>query len=88
MSAQPHVTIYTQPDCAQCDQTKKVLTKRGVDFVEVGLDEPVPGNADGTVREWVKQYHGFTSAPVVHNLATGEWWAGFKIDKLLGLQRV
>jgi glutaredoxin-like protein NrdH len=84
------VTVYTKPDCAQCDQTKKVLTKRGIAFDEVDVREPLPAESTRTVADWLKDEHNFISAPVVHvNYGDhGEWWSGFKIDKLLDVQRV
>lgn len=81
------VTVYTKTDCVQCDRTKKILTVRGVAFVEVNVREPLPGEPQRTVADWLKDEHGFTSAPVVHvNYGNhGEWWSGFKIDKLRDL---
>lgn len=70
----PTVKVYTQPNCSQCEATKRKLTEKGVEFeVRDITDED---------REKFSQM-GFRSAPIVD---TGEdIWAGFRPDKLMTL---
>ncbi|KSU52887.1 glutaredoxin domain-containing protein [Microbacterium enclense] len=64
------VRVYTKPDCRQCDLTKTLLTKRGVDFTIEDLTDP--GNLAAA------KALGHQSAPVV--IAGEESWAGFRPD--------
>lgn len=78
MSTSKTVTVYTKPDCGQCDMTKKWLDKQGVDYnVESILDDDNLAAAKSL---------GLTSAPVVMVGADGHdpeaYWAGFRPDLL------
>lgn len=71
------VTVYTKPNCVQCNMTKKYLDDRGVEYSTVDITK------DSDALDKIIN-HGFKAAPVVD--ADGEWWAGFKpdlIDKYL-----
>lgn len=70
------VTIYTTPNCVQCEQTKRFFKKHDIEFVSVNLHE------DQEAYEKVKGM-GYQSAPVV-TTATDSW-SGFRLDKLKGL---
>lgn len=70
------ITVYTKHDCVQCNATKRALTKQGLDFVEINLDE------DAEALESVKAM-GYMQAPVVD--ADGDHWAGFRPDKIKAL---
>lgn len=70
------VTVYTNPSCVQCEQTKKVLTRDGVEYNVVDL------SLDPKALEMVKAL-GYSSAPVV--IAGDEHWAGFRPDRLAKL---
>ena len=62
-------TVYTNPNCVQCDMTKKLLDRNGTAYEVVDLSE------DREAFEMVKSL-GFTSAPVV--ITDTDKWAGFK----------
>lgn len=70
------IRVYTKPDCKQCDLTKDLLTKKGLEFEVADITEP--GNLEAA------KSLGLTSAPVVivqddvHSPA--ESWAGFRPD--------
>jgi glutaredoxin-like protein NrdH len=70
------ITVYSKPACVQCEQTKKLLTKNGLEFdvIDITQDE----EAYNKVVEM-----GFMSAPVV--IAGEDSWAGFQPDKINGL---
>lgn len=63
------IKIYTNPNCVQCDMTKKQFDKRGIEYESIALS---------TVPELLEQFKadGFLAAPiVVTKIGT---WAGFK----------
>lgn len=69
------VTVYTKDDCRQCDLTKTVLRREGIDFTEADLTEP--GNLEAA------KSLGYLAAPVV--VAGDEHWAGFQPDRIKAL---
>ena len=69
------VTIYTNPNCVQCEQTKKFLDKEGIEYNVENLQ--AEENYDKLVA-FVEQ--GFKSAPIV--VTDTETWSGYKPDKL------
>lgn len=70
------ITVYTKPACVQCEQTKKLLTKNGLEFetIDITQDEEAYNKIVGM---------GFLAAPVV--IAGEDSWAGFQPDKINGL---
>lgn len=70
------VSVYTTgPDCMRCVLTKRVLTEKGVRFLEVDI------RSNDAAREYVVDDLGYTEAPVV--VVTDEdHWSGFRPDKL------
>jgi glutaredoxin-like protein NrdH len=69
------VTVYTNPNCVQCEQTKKFLDKEGIEYTVENLQSD--DNYEKLV-EFVNQ--GFKAAPIV--VTDTETWSGFKPDKL------
>jgi glutaredoxin-like protein NrdH len=69
-------TVYTKPSCVQCDMTKKMLDKIGVDYKTVDIME------DSDAMEMILGM-GFKSAPVV--ITDTDSWAGFNPDKINSL---
>lgn len=73
------ITVYTLPDCVQCDRTKKYLTKAGVEFNTVDL------STSPDDYEAVKAI-GYQAAPVVivgnGDPADDKHWYGFRPDLL------
>lgn len=70
------VTVYTTTNCVQCEQTKRVLTARGIEYDTIDLSE------NKEALEYVLSL-GFSSAPVV--ITDDDMWSGFRIDKLNSL---
>lgn len=61
--------------CYKCRQTKTLLDRLGIEYVELDIDAP---EAQNLISE-----HGFQAAPVVD---TGtEVWSDFRFDKIKGL---
>lgn len=70
------VTVYSLPNCVQCDSTKRLLTRNEVSFTEVDLSQN--SEAMAMIREL-----GYNAAPVV--MAGEDHWSGFRPDKLATL---
>ena len=71
------VTVYhIGPSCVQCNQTKSLMTKLGIDFDEVDLRDHAE-----LAEEFKKA--GYLAAPVV--IAGSKTWSGFKFDKIHAL---
>ncbi len=78
-STEHPVSVYTTgPECIRCVLTKRVLTEKGVRFLEVDI------RSNDAAREYVVDDLGYTEAPVV--VVTDEdHWSGFRPDKLNAL---
>lgn len=70
------ITVYSKPQCPQCEQTKRQLRKSGIEFIVSDVTE------DSTAYETVKTL-GYQALPVV---VTGDrHWSGFRPDLIRGL---
>jgi len=76
------ITVYSKPNCMQCNFTKMWLTQNKIPFEVVDI-EANPG-----ALELLKHY-GYSSLPVVaidDELSDeSKTWAGFQIEKLEAL---
>ena len=70
------VTVYTLPSCVQCDSTKRVLTRHGIEFETIDLSK------DEAAMALVKEL-GYNAAPVV--VAGEDHRSGFRLDKISAL---
>lgn len=70
------VTVYTKPSCVQCDATKRLMDKLGIEYSTVDITE------DEASLQKVLEL-GFQSAPVV--IAGTSSWAGFNPDMIKAL---
>lgn len=70
------VIVYSNPNCVQCDQTKRFLTLKGVEF-ESKMIQDSP-----EILPLIEE-NGYKSAPIV--VAGDKSWSGFKLDKLNSL---
>lgn len=79
MTASPAAyTVYTKPDCLQCDKTKAYFDARGISYTAVDITE-VPA-----ALEYIVEELGYSQAPVVVNNADDEdHWSGLRRDKLV-----
>lgn len=71
-----NVTVYSKPNCPQCEMTKKELTRQGVEFKTVDMSK------DEDARNKVVDM-GIRAAPVV--FAGEEVWSGFRPDLISNL---
>lgn len=70
------VTVYTKPQCVQCDATKRALSSSRVEYEALDLTE------DPDALKAVKAL-GYAQAPVV--IAGDDHWSGFRPDKIKAL---
>ena len=74
------VSVYTLPNCVQCESTKRMLRSSNIRFDEIALDQH---------PELAEQFRaiGHTSAPVVvASSSSAEYvWSGFRYDKIKAL---
>ena len=70
------VSVYTLSNCVQCDMTKKQMTRKGIRFDEIALEQH---------PELVEKFKeiGLTAAPIV--VTDIKRWSGFRIDKIQSL---
>ena len=52
-------TVYTKPDCPQCDKTKAYFDSKGITYTAVDITE-VPA-----ALEYIVEELGYAQAPVV-----------------------
>jgi len=67
------VTVYTKPNCVQCNMTKKSMDNLGIKYQTVDIME------DEAALALIME-KGFLAAPVVN--AGDDWWSGFQPDKI------
>lgn len=70
------ITVYSMPNCVQCNATYRALDKHGLayDVVDVTSDPEAHAMVKGL---------GYQSAPVV--VVDGDHWSGFRPDKIKAL---
>ena len=69
-------TVYTKPSCVQCEMTKRMMDKIGVEYTIIDITQ------DPAALDMIMNM-GFSSAPVV--IAGEDAWAGFQPDKITAL---
>lgn len=73
------ITVFSKPNCVQCDATYRALKKHGLDYETVDI------TTDAEALQSVKSL-GYQQAPVV--FADGDHWSGFRPDKIKALAAV
>ena len=69
--------VYTKPNCIQCDMTKRLMDKIGVEYTTVDIVEN-PAELDRLIEM------GYRAAPVVV-APDGTSFAGFQPEKITAL---
>lgn len=69
--------VYTKPQCVQCDMTKRLMDRIGVEYTTIDISKN-PEELEKLIAM------GYRSAPVVV-ASNGESWAGFQPDKISDL---
>ena len=70
------ITLWTKPNCAQCEMTKKQFDKRGIIYSIRRLDRS-PKAVDRFLEL------GLMAAPIVET--DTKRWSGFRLDKIESL---
>lgn len=70
------ITVYTKPACVQCNATKKMLDRSGLNYEMVDI------TLDSDALDYVRAL-GYLQAPVV--VADGEHWSGFRPERIKNL---
>ena len=70
------VTVYTKPQCVQCNMTYWALDAKGINYHKVDITE------DDRALAKVKSL-GYMQAPVV--IAGEDHWSGFQPDRINAL---
>lgn len=78
MTSPAQYTIYTKPECPQCDKTKAYFDAKGITYTAVDITE-VPA-----ALEYIVEELGYSQAPVVvNNSDDQDHWSGLRRDKLV-----
>lgn len=70
------ITVYSNPNCVQCEQTKRYLELKNVEFESKMLQ-------DSPEIMPLIQEKGYKTAPVV--VTDTDSWSGFRLEKLNAL---
>ena len=71
------ITVWTKPNCSQCEMTKKQFDKRGIIYQEKRLDK-----SPKAVERFLEL--GLSAAPIVET--DRKQWSGFRLDKINSLE--
>lgn len=70
------VTIYTMPNCVQCDQTKRYLDMKSVSYEAIDIASNPEAYEKVTAL-------GYKAAPIV--VTDTDHWSGFRLERLNAL---
>ena len=73
------ITVYSQPNCAGCTQTKRRMDKKNIPYTDVNVSE------DAEARKFVTSLEFKQTPVVVVRDEAGELvdsWSGFRVDKI------
>lgn len=73
------ITVYSKPNCVQCDATYRALKKHGLEYDVVDI------SVDAEALQTVKAL-GYQQAPVV--FAGGDHWSGFRPDRIKAIAAI
>ena len=70
------ISVFTTKSCVQCEMTKKQMTKFGIRYDEIALEQH---------PELIEKFKemGLMSAPIV--VTDTKKWSGFRLDKIKSL---
>ena len=79
MTARPTAyTVYTKPECPNCEKTKDYFDSKGITYTAVDITE-VPA-----ALEYITAELGYSQAPVVvNNTDDQDHWSGLRRDRLV-----
>lgn len=71
------IVIWEKPNCVQCESTKRVMQKMGIQFKVRRLDR-----SPKAIERFLEL--GLTAAPIVET--DDRRWSGFRLDKIKSLE--
>lgn len=71
------VIVYSQPNCVQCDSTKRLMDREGIEYTSIDVTQ------DKEAYDYVVGL-GYKQVPVV--VAGDEHWSGFRAERVKGLK--
>ena len=71
------ITVWTKPNCSQCEMTKKQFDKRGIIYQEKRLDR-----SPKAVERFLEL--GLLAAPIVET--DRKQWSGFRLENINSLE--
>lgn len=71
-------TVFTKPDCIQCERTQAQLTRRAVPYDTRDV------TTDPEAYRYITEDLGYQQAPVVVT-DDGQHWSGYRPDKIKAL---
>lgn len=71
------IIVWEKPNCVQCESTKRVMQKMGIQFKVRRLDR-----SPKAVERFLEL--GLTAAPIVET--DDRRWSGFRLDKIKSLE--
>lgn len=75
----PVITVFTKPDCVQCDRTRAQLTKHSLTFTTRDV------TTDAQALDYITRGLGYRQAPVVVIDDGAQHWSGYRPDKIAQL---
>lgn len=70
------ITVFTKPDCIQCDRTRAQLTKHSLTFTTRDV------TTDPEAHAYITRDLGYRQAPVVVIDEGVQHWSGYRPDKI------
>lgn len=75
------ITVYSKPNCMQCEMTKRYMQRENIAFSAVDVTK------DSVALDMIK-LHGYQGVPVVAVNGFDNSWQGFRPDRLEELKEV
>lgn len=72
------ITVYTKPNCPQCEATKRQFNRQGLAFDAIDITK------DPSALDMLREA-GFMQAPVV--MTGDDAWSGYRPDKIRALAK-
>ena len=72
------ITLWTKPNCSQCEATKRQFDKRGIIYQVKRLDKSAKA-----VERFIAM--GLTAAPIVET--DDRRWSGFRLNRITSLEQ-
>ena len=69
------ITVYSKPNCMQCEMTKRYMQDEGIEFSVVDIEQ------DETAVKML-MLHGYQGLPVVAVDGFDNYWSGFRPDRI------